>query len=73
MKITIDRIENNTAVCETDGKKMIHIPVDHFPNFPCSGEIYDKSGDCLTFLLQDTEEKRQTVKNRFSKLVKRKK
>ena len=70
MKIVIDRIEKDLAVCETNDRKIINIPVRLFPSVPISGEVYEKAGDKLTYLPEETDEKRRTIENRFSKLVK---
>lgn len=70
MKIVIDRIEKDLAVCETQNRKMIHIPVSHFTSIPKPGEIYEKTENSLTFLSEETAEKKRAIENRFAKLVK---
>lgn len=40
MKLIIDRIEENFAVCEKENREMIHIPISDLPKAA-------KDGDCL--------------------------
>ena len=40
MRVIIDRIENETAVCELDGGQIISVPASLFDN-PCEGAVYN--------------------------------
>lgn len=40
MRVIIDRIENETAVCELENGKIISIPSEFFEN-PAEGSVYN--------------------------------
>lgn len=41
MKGTVDRIEENFAVCEMEGRVMQNIPLSAFPEQPKDGDLFD--------------------------------
>ena len=64
MKIIIDRIEGDIAVCEIDGKKFINLPVSIFENA--------KERDVYILTKDDSakEESLNKAKSLFDKLKK---
>ena len=64
MKIIIDRIEGDIAVCEIDGKKFINLPVSLFENA--------KERDVYILTKDDSakEESLNKAKSLFDKLKK---
>lgn len=64
MKIIIDRIEGDIAVCEIDGKKFINLPVSLFENAKeCDVYILTKDDSAK-------EESLNKAKSLFDKLKK---
>jgi len=70
--ITIDRIEENIAVCFDEEKQELHIPLEQLPP-----EI--KEGDILTLLADNTyqidqeatAQRREAIKQRLMELVRK--
>ena len=69
-KYAIDRFEEDSAVCETSGRRMVNIPFEDIP--PDS-----KEGDILRFeagiYIKDTEAtdvNRQRIQSKFNRLKK---
>ncbi len=58
MKITIDRFEENFAVCLSDDGKHIDIPVSFLPENAVEGKTYDMS---FTELVDEENERKERI------------
>ncbi|MBO5870462.1 MAG: DUF3006 domain-containing protein [Clostridia bacterium] len=67
MRVIIDRIEENIAVCELEDGKMINIPRELFED-ACEGDVFD-----VVITKNDEVKEEQTRKARslFEKLINR--
>ena len=64
MKIIIDRIEGDIAVCEIDGKRFVNLPASLFENAK-EGDIYNLTKDSSA-----REESLNKAQSLFDKLKK---
>ena len=62
MKGTVDRIEENFAVCEMEGRVMQNIPLSAFPEQPKDGDLFDYENGIA--VLRPTRQ--QNEKKRYS-------
>lgn len=71
MKLTVDRIEENIVICENEDREIVEIKIDEFINIPKSGDIIKKNSEGIyEILVEETENKKDEIQNRFSKLFK---
>lgn len=71
MRGIIDRIEENIAVCEMDGRDMKNIPLSSFPEIPKEGDVFEYEGDTITLLPDETAKRKETVQSLFDRLKKK--
>ena len=71
MKVIVDRIEGNFAVCKVDGDGFKDIPLDLFAEPPKSGEVYSLDGGVTTLLKEETEERKMKAQLLFDRLKKK--
>lgn len=71
MKLVVDRIEDMIAVCETEDRQMIHIPLTEFVYAPKEGDLIHYHDHIATYRKEDTEQRRQEVDNLFKRLLKK--
>lgn len=64
MKIVIDRFENDYAIVELPDGNTLRIPKELFPGARENDVFY------ISFNLEETEERRNTIQKRFDKLKK---
>lgn len=71
MKLTVDRIEENIVVCENEEREIIEIKIDEFIEIPKSGDVVKRNSEGrYEILVEETENKKEEIQNRFSKLFK---
>lgn len=71
MKLTVDRIEENIVICENEDREIVEIKIDEFINIPKSGDIIKKNSEGIyEILVEETENKKEEIQERFSKLFK---
>lgn len=68
MRYTVDRIEGNYAVCESDDRTMRNIPLDDLPAGVKDGDIVEDTG--TGFVLVDSSADRENVKEKMDSLFK---
>lgn len=64
-QITVDRIEGEFAVCETQSKQMIDIPITLLPEPVNEGNIYEIG---FTPLDKEKEERKKKMEERMNNL-----
>lgn len=64
-RITIDRFEGNLAICETEDKLMLDIPVSILPNGAHEGSIYEVG---FTQLKPEEEERHKRINEKVNRL-----
>lgn len=63
MKYSVDRIEENTVVCEDSDGNIVNIPLALFPNNVREGDMVEKIDDKFIILNDETEERRKKLYN----------
>lgn len=63
IRITIDRIEGDFAVCETEDKQMLDIPINILPSGAREGSIYQVG---FTELKPEEEERRKRINKKVN-------
>ena len=72
MQGTVDRIEENLAVCEMDDRTMQNIPLSVFSTPPKDGDVFEYSENGIaTILPEETVKRRETVQSLFQRLKKK--
>ena len=73
-KITVDRIENGLAVCESGGG-LIEIPVTQISGAVKEGDILKKAGNGSGYIVAraETELRRAAIRERFERIKARNK
>ncbi|WP_394926222.1 DUF3006 domain-containing protein [uncultured Robinsoniella sp.] len=65
----IDRIEKNAAICETDDKSMISIPLEQLPPDCKEGSCMERNENGIYVLLEEeTTERKKQMEERFMRL-----
>ncbi|WP_040196563.1 DUF3006 domain-containing protein [Candidatus Soleaferrea massiliensis] len=57
--VSIDRFEGGKAVCETDARKHILIPLDQLPAGAKEGDCLDIDGGVIVINHEETDRRRQ--------------
>ena len=72
MKLTVDRIEDNIIVCETEEREIIEVDISKFENTPKAGDIVEinETGKYET-LEKETEIRTEEIQKRFTSLFKK--
>ncbi len=63
MKLIIDRIEENVAVCETEKGSMVQLPAEVLPQNVCEGAVID-----IIYNEEETLKRKTDVKTKLRKL-----
>lgn len=66
MRIIIDRIENNIAVCELDDRTIKNIPLSNFSFIPQEGDVCFIEGNEIRFDYYQTKSR----KDKLEKMIK---
>ncbi|MDP4178548.1 MAG: DUF3006 domain-containing protein [Bacillota bacterium] len=61
MRVTIDRFENNFAVCEKDDRAMINIERNKIPLEAKEGDILDIEGNFVSINKIETEKRKKQI------------
>lgn len=64
-KITVDRLEGSFAVCETEDKVMIHLPLTILPDGIHEGSIYEIG---FTELKSEEDKRKKRIENKANQL-----
>lgn len=71
MKLIVDRVEGIIAVCETEDKKMIEIPVSDFETFPKDGDVIQYENQKAKKIEDETQIRKEAADDLFRKLLKK--
>ncbi len=71
MKLIVDRLEGNIAVCETEDKKMLNIPVSEFESCPVDGDVIEYDNKKAMILDEETKRRKKAAEELFRKLLKK--
>lgn len=71
MKGTVDRIEENFAVCEMDGRIMQNIPLTAFSKRPKDGDLFDYENGIAVLRPAETEKRKEEIQSLFDRLKKK--
>ncbi|WP_317853907.1 DUF3006 domain-containing protein [Chakrabartyella piscis] len=66
MKLTIDRLEGNFAVCELENKKMVDIPIGDLPNGIHDGMKLEQTDS--EYVILDDSEDRKRIQEKMKRL-----
>ena len=72
MKGTVDRIEENFAVCEMEGRVMQNIHLSAFPEQPKDGDLFDYENGIAVLRPTETAERKEEIQSLFERLKKKK-
>jgi len=76
MLLTVDRIENKTVIMIDDNGRVYDYDISLFTETPCEGDIFEFSEEHGTSIFtpapEIAEERRNKIKSRFSRLLKKK-
>lgn len=68
MKYIVDRLEEGLAVCETELKKLITIPVDHLPAGLKEGDVLKEEEGTFFLDHEETGKRRRELKKKLMDL-----
>lgn len=68
MKYTIDRIEGEYAVCETEEKNHISISLEKLPASVKEGDVIISKGECYEIDHQETQARRVRIREKMRNL-----
>ena len=72
MKLTVDRIEENVAVCQTQDGEIMEIEIAKFITLPKDGDIVEETGDGMyKVLAEETQKEKDEISERFLNLFKK--
>lgn len=72
MKLTVDRIEENVAVCQTQGGEIMEIEIAKFITLPKDGDIVEETEDGrYKVLAEETQKEKDEISERFLNLFKK--
>lgn len=72
MKLTVDRIEENVAVCQTQDGEIIEIEVAKFITLPKDGDLVEEiENGMYKVLVEETQKEKDEISERFLNLFKK--
>lgn len=72
MKLTVDRIEENVAVCQTQDGEIMEIEIAKFITLPKDGDIVEETEDGrYKVLAEETQKEKDEISERFLNLFKK--
>jgi len=72
MKLTVDRIEENVAVCQTQDGEIMEIEIAKFITLPKDGDIVEETEDGrYKVLTEETQKEKDEISERFLNLFKK--
>lgn len=71
MKLTVDRIEENVAVCQTEDGEIVEIEITKFIALPKDGDIVCETDEGMYKILEEeTKKEKDEISERFLNLFK---
>lgn len=61
MRLIIDRIEEEYAVCELENRQMKNIPLKDIPFIPREGDVLIVDGNNYRFDVEETERRKKKI------------
>ena len=72
MKLTVDRVEENIVVCQTQEGEIIDIEITRFITLPKDGDIVEETeGGMYKVLVEETKKEKEEISERFLNLFKK--
>ena len=68
MKYIIDRLEEGLAICETELRKCISVPVSHLPKEVKEGDVLREEEGRFFLDSEETDKRRREVKKKLMDL-----
>lgn len=65
MKYTIDRFEENLAICETENQEWLSIPICKIPRQAKEGDILVEDHGNYLLDTQETEQRRERIRKKM--------
>jgi hypothetical protein len=63
MKVTVDRIEGDYAICELENRQMINIPLKDIPFLLKEGDVIEINGNSYKFDAEETKKKKKKIED----------
>ena len=70
MRVIIDRIEEEFAVCEKDDTKMVNIELKNIPGKPKEGDVLDVEGSFIIINKSETAKRKAEIEEKSENLWK---
>ncbi len=72
MKLTVDRVEENIVVCQTQEGEIIDIEITRFITLPKDGDIVEETEEGMyKVLVEETKKEKEEISERFLNLFKK--
>ena len=68
MKYIIDRLEEGLAICETELRKRIYVPVSHLPKGIKEGDVLREEEGRFSLDSEETDKRRREMKKKLMDL-----
>lgn len=68
MKYIIDRLEEGLAICETELRKRISVPVSHLPKGSKEGDVLREEEGRFSLDSEETDKRRREMKKKLMDL-----
>ena len=68
MKYIIDRLEEGLAICETELRKRISVPVSHLPKGIKEGDVLKEEDGRFSLDSEETDKRRREMKKKLMDL-----
>ena len=68
MKYIIDRLEEGLAICETELRKRISVPVSHLPKGIKEGDVLREEEGRFSLDSEETDKRRREMKKKLMEL-----
>ena len=68
MKYIIDRLEEGLAICETEARERITVPVIHLPENVKEGDVLQAEDGLFSLDTEETDKRRKEMKKKLMDL-----
>ena len=68
MKYIIDRLEEGLAICETEARERITVPVSHLPENVKEGDVLQAQDGLFSLDTEETDKRRKEMKKKLMDL-----
>lgn len=63
MKVTVDRVEGEYAICEQENRQMIDIPLKDIPFIVKEGDVIEINGSTYQFNAEETKRRKRQIED----------